>query len=95
MCLSAQVFRKDFPNTFIQAWMRRALVISLNVDVDDGIEKLGIGMLTHTYEKTLNIVRQLANYDRGYQGMIDQAESLAMDRYSTKNLPKMVKTILG
>jgi hypothetical protein len=51
--------REGFPNTFIQAWSRGAVVVSLDVDVDDGMESLGIGYCTHSVERLVATIDML------------------------------------
>lgn len=48
------------PNTFIQAWARGAVVTSLSVDVDGGLERAGIGFCAGNFERLVQVVDRLA-----------------------------------
>jgi glycosyltransferase involved in cell wall biosynthesis len=51
---------EGFPNTFIQAWNNGAVVVSLSVDIDDGLEAQGVGYCAGNVDRLNAIVAELA-----------------------------------
>lgn len=76
--------REGFPNTFIQAWMRRVPTVSLNVDPDGVLEREGLGVCTGSYERLKEAILTLARDHRRRELMGENAERYAVKSYSLR-----------
>jgi len=82
---------EGFPNTFIQAWMRKVPVISLNVDIDGILEKRKIGFICHTFENLIERTKLLIEKEQRRAEMGMDAQKYAFENFSFDvNMPKIL-----
>jgi glycosyltransferase involved in cell wall biosynthesis len=72
---------EGFPNTFIQAWMRRVPVVSLLVDPDDVLAREGIGFKSGTFENLRRDVTSLVADPSLRESMGQKAQAYAMTHH--------------
>jgi len=84
---------EGFPNTFIQAWMRDAVVVSLGVDPDGILEREAIGAYATSEEELAAVVRRLIG-DRGQRALYcERARKYAHERYSLRNVEPLAELV--
>jgi glycosyltransferase involved in cell wall biosynthesis len=81
---------EGFPNTFIQAWMRKVPVISLNVDPGHMLESEGIGFHSRTFQQMIRDLRSLVENSHLLKEMGEKARRVALAEFSTDNIQKML-----
>ena len=83
---------EGFSNTFVQAWMRKVVVISLNSNPDEIITSNNIGYLEHDLKKIFEIIKRLIKEKHLIKEMGNNAYAYAIKNHSTeKNLNKIIK----
>ncbi len=83
---------EGFANTFIQAWMRKVPVVSLEVDPDQVVSREGVGLFADgDYEKMREQVRALVQDDRLRNEMGETAQRYALANHSVKNVERLLK----
>lgn len=75
-------------NTFIQAWMRKVPVISLNSDPDDMIKNNGIGFHSGTFEQMVLDVKTLIENETVREMMAEKCQKFALRTFSVENVNK-------
>lgn len=80
---------EGFPNTFIQAWMRKVPVISLNVDPDNMIKDNGIGFHSKTETQLIKDTKTLIKNKTLWAEMSESAQEFSLKNFSAKNLEKI------
>jgi glycosyltransferase involved in cell wall biosynthesis len=86
---------EGFPNTFIQAWGRGAVVTSLAVDVDGGMEALGIGFCTGNLMRMAEVIARLADSPDLRREISDRAFAHVWQEHSSANLQRLADFVLG
>ena len=84
---------EGFPNTFIQAWMRKVPVVSLQVDPDGVLSDQGIGFCSGTYDRLRDDVALLIRDDDLRQRMGEKAQAYALERHSMRNAERIIEIL--
>jgi glycosyltransferase involved in cell wall biosynthesis len=97
---SAHVFvntsvAEGFPNTFIQAWARGAVVVSLNVDSDEGMEVSGTGFCVQSSEKLAATLSRLADHSDERAVIVDRAFEYAQREHALRNAGELADLIIA
>jgi glycosyltransferase involved in cell wall biosynthesis len=75
--------REGFPNTYIQAWMRKTPVISLNFDPDDINTRNDIGYLSGNFEQLVKDVEHLLSSPTMLSDMGIRARQYSIKKHDT------------
>lgn len=85
---------EGFPNTFIQAWLRKVPVLSLNIDPDGILSKERIGICSHTMESMVVDCRKLIENQELWSAMSEAAYNYAIRNHTLDaNIEKILSII--
>ncbi len=81
---------EGFPNTFIQAMMRKSVIVSLNVDPDDILKNNNIGFHSKSFENLIRDVELLINDNTLRDKMAKRAYEYVINNHSLNNVDKII-----
>ncbi|MFX0133659.1 MAG: glycosyltransferase family 4 protein [Candidatus Hodarchaeota archaeon] len=84
---------EGFPNTFIQAWMRKVPVVSLNVDPDNILKNRKIGFHSKSFDQMILHVKKLIVDKNIREEMGERAQKYAYDKHTMKNIETVFNVI--
>lgn len=85
---------EGFPNTFIQAWARGAIVTTLDVDVDGGLDARGIGFRAGSISRLTEVIDRLAQSPYLRAEVSRKAFAHVWKEHSLKNLAELARLVL-
>ena len=86
---------EGFSNTYIQAWLRKVPVLSVESNPDGVFEKYGIGVCAGTIENLSICFSKLVNNRMELIKMGEKAETYARSYHSTDNVCRITKVLNG
>jgi len=84
---------EGFPNTFVQAWLRDAVVVSLSVNPDRVLDERGVGIHAGTEDGLVKAVRHLLTDSAARAGYAERARAYARTAHSVRNIGKLTEMI--
>lgn len=82
---------EGFSNTFVQAWMRKVVVISMNSNPDNILTEQKIGFVCPTGKDMITKIKELVLHSEYLSSLGNKAFSYARENHSTnKNLQKII-----
>ena len=84
---------EGFPNTFVQAWLRDAVVVSLSVNPDQVLDSNGIGVHARSEEELARAVRGLLMDPAVRAGYAQRARAYAKSAHSVRNIGELTQMI--
>jgi glycosyltransferase involved in cell wall biosynthesis len=84
---------EGFSNTFIQAWMRRVPVVSLNVNPDGLLDGRTFGMCSGNEARLYEDVAALLADDDRVRSMGERSRAFALKEFSESNMDAIAKLL--
>ena len=84
---------EGFPNTFIQAWLRRVPVLSVVVDPDACLSKGGAGIRAGSFDKLAGYIHELKSDRRRLAALSDNANAYALANHHPDRAEALVRLL--
>jgi len=94
-CLVNTSDAEGFSNTFIQAWMRGAVVLSLNADVDGLLESGQLGYLTGSVDALRERLEALLVAPQLREELAQRARTYSLRHFGTANIDAIANLLKG
>jgi hypothetical protein len=85
---------EGFPNTFLQAWARGAIVVTLAVDPDEGMEALGIGYCAGTMDHLHAFIDEVSRSSEKREAIVERAFAFVHEKHSMAQGARLADLIL-
>lgn len=86
---------EGFPNTFIQAWSRGAVVVSRRTDIDGGLEAQGVGLMRDSVDGLVEAIDRLAASEELRRTLRERGFRHVHDNHSMKNARRLADMLLA